>query len=61
MKTRKIILESKLKGLVNLTLPLVLNQLKQVQARAKVTVMRMNKWIRGGPTLEEASSKNTKR
>ena len=56
-KTKKGILESELIGQVNLTLPLLLNQNKRVQARAETIMMRINKWIWGGPTFNIASEK----
>ena len=56
-KNKKIILEAKLKGQVNLTLPLLFNQNQQVKSRAEVILMRINKWIHGGPSFKVASSK----
>ena len=54
-KTKKVILDAKLRGQVNLTLPLLLNQLKRIQTRAEVILMRINKWTRGGTTCKVAS------
>ena len=48
-------MDAKLRGQVNLTLPLLLNQPKQIQAGAEIILMRINKWIRGGPTFKVAS------
>ena len=53
-KTRKVVLDAKLRGQINLTLPLLLNQPKRIQARAEVLLMRINRWIRGGPTFKVA-------
>ena len=57
LKTKKVILESKLKGQVNLTMPLLINQSQCVKKRAKVIIMRINKWIRGGPYYKVSSEK----
>merc|ERR1711954_401103 len=45
LKSRKIIIESKIKGQINLTLPLLINQNQRIQARAKTLLMKANKWI----------------
>ena len=49
---KKIILESKLKSQLSLTLPLMLNQSNRVQKRACAMMMKVNKWICGGPTFK---------
>lgn len=46
-KTRKIIIESKIKGQINLTIPLIINQNLRIQARAETLLMKINKWIWG--------------
>ena len=46
-KTRKIIIESKIKGQINLTIPLIINQNQRIQARAETLFMKINKWIWG--------------
>ena len=56
-KVKKIILNSKLKSQLSLTLPLMLNQSKQVKKRVCIMIMKVNKWIFGGPTLKVESEK----
>ena len=46
-KTRKIIIESKIKGQINLSIPLIINQNQRIQARAETLLMKINKWIWG--------------
>ena len=54
-KSKKIIIESKLRGQLNLTLPLILNQNQLVQSRAEVILMKINRWIYGGSVFKEKS------
>ena len=56
-KNKKLILESKLKGQLNLTLPLILNQTERVKDRVGVLIMRINKWIHGGPIFKVNNAK----
>ena len=56
-KNKKIILEAKLKGQVNLTLPLLINQSQRVKSWAEVIIMWINKGIPGGPTFKVALAK----
>ena len=51
IKNRKIILDSKLKGQLRLTLPLTLNQNQTVKKRAETMIMKINKWVHGGNTF----------
>ena len=46
-KNKKIIINSKLRGQLSLTLPLLINQNQCVQNKAEVLLMRRNKWIYG--------------
>ena len=46
-KNKKIIIDSKLRGQINLTLPLIINQTQRVQYKMEVLLMRINKWIYG--------------
>ena len=46
-ENRKIIINSKLRGQVNLFLPLILNQSQQVRKKAETLLMRINKIIYG--------------
>ena len=49
---RKLIIYAKLKGQLNLTLPLLINQTQRAQNQAEVLLMRINKWIHGGPIFK---------
>ena len=57
-KSKKIIIESKLRGQLNLTLPLILNQTQRVQSRAEVMLMRINRWIYGHSVFKVENKKN---
>ena len=46
-KNKKIIIDSKLRGQINLTLPLIINQTQRVEHKMEVLLMRINKWIYG--------------
>ena len=56
-RSKKIIIESKLKGQLNLTLPLMLNQTQRVQSRAEVILMKINKWIYGHSVFKKENEK----
>ena len=54
-RNRKIILNAKLRGQVSLILPLIINQNAHTQRRMEVLLMRINKWIYGGPTYKRSN------
>ena len=55
LKSRKVIIESKIKGQINLTLPLLINQNQRIQARAETLLMKANKWIWNQCAFKKAS------
>ena len=54
---RKIIIEAKTKGQINMTLPLLLNQSQAVQEQAEIIVIRINKWAYGANTFRLENEK----
>ena len=56
-KNRKIIITLKLKGQLNLTLPLLLSQNECVQSRAEVLLMKINKRIYGQSVFKVGNEK----
>ena len=52
-RNKKIIIDAKLRGQLNLTLPLIINQTQRVQEKACVLLMRINKWIYGKPVFRK--------
>ena len=59
-KNKKITLESKLRGQFDLTLLLPINQNQRIQYKAKVFLMRINKWIYGKSVFKLENKKNCK-
>ena len=43
-----------------MSLPLIISQIQQIQNRAKVLLMRINKWIHGGPIFKVDNFKTCK-
>ena len=43
-KNQRIIIDSKIRGQINMTLPLLLNQSKAVQKQAETLIIRVNRW-----------------
>ena len=52
-RNKKIIIDVKLRGQLNLTLLLIINQTQRVQEKACVLLMRINKWIYGKPVFRK--------
>ena len=60
-KNRKIVIEAKIKGQLNLTLPLILGQNLRTQKRYETLIMKVNKWIYGGQTFKKENIEICKR
>ena len=57
MKNRKIVIDTKIRGQLNLTLPLILGQNLHTQKRFETIIMKVNKWIYGGQTFKKENIK----
>merc|ERR1711954_105672 len=47
---RKTIINAKIRGQMNLTLPLIINQPQAFKKQVETLIMQINKWIYGGCT-----------
>ena len=61
MKNRKIVIDAKIRGQLNLTLPLILGQNLHTQKRFETIIMKVNKWIFGGQTFKKENIKIAKK
>ena len=60
-KNRKIVIDAKIRGQLNLTLPLILGQNSRTQKRFETLIMKVNKWIYGGQTFKKENTEICKK